>query len=141
MNLRGLTAEALAESRPDLVAEFQKVGFDHGKEEGLTLGREEGAKAETTRLASIDDVAMAGYESIVADAKADGQSTAEDVELAIIRQQRANLSTASTARSTDGTNLAAQTAELNAGGSDAELSDEQQADALMDAAAKNSRGA
>ena len=141
MNLSGLTAEALAESRPDLVAEFQKVGFDNGKEEGLTLGREEGAKAETTRLASIDDVAMAGYESIVADAKADGQSTAEDVELAIIRQQRANLSTASTARSTDGTNLAAQTAELNAGGSDAELSDEQQADALMDAAAKNSRGA
>ena len=141
MNLSGLTAEALAESRPDLVAEFQKVGFDNGKEEGLTLGREEGAKAETTRLASIDDVAMAGYESIVADAKADGQSTAEDVELAIIRQQRANLSTASTARATDGKNLAAQTAELNAGGSDAELSDEQQADALMDAAAKNSRGA
>ena len=141
MNLSGLTAEALAESRPDLVAEFQKVGFDNGKEEGLTLGREEGAKAETTRLASIDDVAMAGYESIVADAKADGKSTAEDVELAIIRQQRANLSTASTARATDGKNLAAQTAELNAGGSDAELSDEQQADALMDAAAKNSRGA
>ena len=121
MDLNALTAEALSEGRPELVAEFEKVGFekgktegfDAGKTEGLELGKAEGAKAETERLESIDKVAMSGYEDIVDVAKKDGKSTAEDVELAIIRKQRANLSDQSTARATDGANLAAQVAQLN----------------------------
>ena len=151
VDLSELTAEALTESRPELVAAFEKVGFEKGKtegfssgkEEGLKLGKAEGAKAETTRLASIDDVAMSGYEDIVDAAKKDGKSTAEDVELAIIRKQRKNISTAGEARSIDGKNLAAQTAELNAGASGGadEPSDEDEAVALMDEAAKNAKGA
>lgn len=151
MDLSGLTAESLTENRPDLVAEFKKMGFEDGKtegftsgkEEGLELGKAEGAKAETERLASIDAVAMSGYEDIVDAAKKDGESTAEDVELAIIRKQRANLSNASMARGTDGANLAAQVAELNEGanGEGEEPSDEDQAVALMDEAAKNAKGA
>ena len=151
MDLSGLTAEALTETRPDLVAEFKKLGFEDGKtegftsgkEEGIELGKAEGAKAETERLASIDEVAMAGYEDIVADAKKDGESTAEDVELAIIRKQRTNLSNAGTARGTDAANLAKQTAELNASatGGENELSEEDEAVALMDEAAENVKGA
>jgi len=151
MNLSDITVDFLQENLPDVVAVFTKQGFEDGKkegftsgkEEGLGLGKAEGAKAETERLASIDKVAMAGYEDIVDAAKKDGKSTAEDVELAIIRKQRANISTAGAARSTDGKNLAAQTAELNAGASGGgdEPSDEDKAVALMDEAAQNAKGA
>ena len=134
-----IDAAFIKDNHPDIAESF----VAEGKEAGMADGKVEGAKAEAGRVAEIEAVAMPGYENIVADAKADGTSTAEDVELAIIRKQRESLSNGKAARSTDGANLAAQTAELNAGASGEanELSEEDKAVALMDEAAKNAKGA
>lgn len=142
MDLSGITAEALTESRPELVAEFEKVGFDKGREEGLSLGKIEGAQAESQRVASIDEVAMAGYEDVVSDAKADGKSTAQDVKLAIFDKMQESTASSATSRATDGANLAAQAAELTAPNADEnkEVVELKEATLRMAKAGKKARG-
>ncbi len=129
-----ITAAFITENYPDIAASF----VAQGEESGRTAG----AEAEAARITSIDAVAMAGYEDIVATAKSDGKSTANDVKLAIFDAMQKNTASAATARATDGANLAAQTAELTgASGEVNTLSDDDKAVALMDEAAKNAKGA
>ena len=137
MDLSGLTVEALTESRPDLVAEFKKLGFEDGKtegftsgkEEGMELGKAEGAKSEAERIESIEKLSMAGYENIIADAKLDSNATPDSVKLAIFDAIQKKSASAKNARGTDGENLAKQTAELNS-----EATPEQNDDAAAKAA-------
>lgn len=76
-----------------LIKEGRDSGHKAGHAEGVEAGRKEGmaqgAKAERDRLAAIDGVAKAGHEQLIADAKADGQSTAADVALKIIHAEKA----------------------------------------------------
>lgn len=51
--------------------------------------REEGAKAERERLNAIDNAALAGYDELVAAAKADPKMTAEKLALQIIGAEKA----------------------------------------------------
>jgi hypothetical protein len=103
-----MSAETMKEKYPEIVASF----IEEGKTAGIDIGKIEGAKAESARVASIDAVSVAGYEDVVAAAKADGKSTAQDVKLAIFDKMQESTKNASALRSEDGTNLAAQVAEL-----------------------------
>jgi hypothetical protein len=47
----------------------------------------EGAIAERERIQAIEEAALPGYERIVAEAKADGKSTASDVALKIVKAE------------------------------------------------------
>ena len=49
--------------------------------------RLEGATAERERIREIEEAALPGYERIVAEAKADGKSTASDVALKIVKAE------------------------------------------------------
>ena len=120
-----LTVEAVRENHPAIADAF----MTEGKEAGVAEGKVEGAQAEASRIASIEAVAMAGYENIVASAKADGKSTAQDVKLAIFDAMNEKSASAKKARGTDGDNLAKQTAELNS-----EATPEQNDDAAAKAA-------
>lgn len=66
-----ITAEVITAEAPAVAEAFRAEG------------RAQGAQAERERILAIEAAAMPGYESIVAEAKADGKSTAGDVALRI----------------------------------------------------------
>lgn len=142
MDLSGLTVEALTDSRPELVAELKKMGFEDGKSEGFEMGKAEGAKLEAKRIADIENVAMAGYEDIILAAKADGKSTAQDVKLAIFDEMQKTASSAKDARAEDGATLAAHAKELitEPTTDDKQLAEEKAAAEMMAKAGKKARG-
>jgi len=134
-----LTVEAVREKYPAVADAFLR----EGREEGVTEGMVAGAQAEAGRIASIEAVAMAGYENIVTAAKADGKSTAKDVKLAIFDAMSEKSASAKKARGTDGENLAKQTAELNTETSDDtnnEAAAAEAAEERMAKAGKKARG-
>ena len=51
--------------------------------------RAEGAKAERERLLALDEVAVAGHEDLLAQAKADPNMTAEKLALQIVKAEKA----------------------------------------------------
>lgn len=91
-----LTIESVKADHPDiakaLIDEGKQAGMaeglESGKKEGRAAGLEEGRKAERDRLAAIDDIARPGFEKIVAEAKADGKSTAADVALTMAKAEK-----------------------------------------------------
>lgn len=134
-----LTAESFKNQYPDLAASFVAEGKDVGIDEGKIAG----AKAEAGRVASIEAEAMPGYEDIVAAAKADGKSTAQDVKLAIFDAMKEKSVNAKKARSTDGVNLAKQVVELNADAlpnADESAAEKRAAEERMAKAGKKARG-
>lgn len=60
-----------------------------GRTAGHAAGVIEGANKERERILGIEAVALPGYEKVVADAKADGKSTAADVATQIVAAQKA----------------------------------------------------
>jgi HK97 family phage prohead protease len=149
MDLSAVTAEALSEARPDLVAAFEKVGFEKGKTEGLTAGKEEGvklgkadgAKAEALRIKSIQALSIKGYESVIDEALASADMTADQVKIKLFDAQQAALTKTKEAHAKDGKSLADLGKEIGQGEGDKELSEEEQGEALMAKAAENVRGA
>ena len=101
ISLSDATAEDIKTANPSLAETL--------KQEGI----EDGAKAETARIASIDAESMPGYESIITEMKADSTKTATDAKLAIFDKMKANAANAATARAEDGKNLAAKTEALS----------------------------
>lgn len=59
-----------------------------GRQAGEAAGLAAGATKERERILDIEAVALPGYDKIVADAKADGKSTAADVATQIIAAQK-----------------------------------------------------
>jgi len=133
-----LTAEAIQEQYPDVVASFVQQGVTTG----IAEGKVEGAKAEGERVASIEAVAVAGYEDVVAEAKADGKSTAQDVKLAIFDKMQATTTSAKSARAADGANLAKDAAALTTPTLEANADDvaKEAANEEMAKAGKKARG-
>lgn len=70
------SVEQLEKAYPELVAQLCRTAA------------EEAAEAERERLLGIDEVAMAGFEDIVAAAKADPSQNAGTVAMAIVAQQK-----------------------------------------------------
>lgn len=58
-------------------------------DEQIATYRAEGAKAERDRLLALDEVAVAGHEDLLAQAKADPNMTAEKLALAIVKAEKA----------------------------------------------------
>lgn len=124
MDYSKLTVKMLEDNCPEMVADIGKASFNKGVEEGKT----EGAKAEAARIAAIDAESVPGYESIIAEMKADQTKTVTDTKLAIYDAQKVATAKAVAARGEDGKNLAAKAKELN--------TDPQDDDAAAKAAAK-----
>lgn len=85
-----LTAEQLAEKHPEQVAAIRAEGEAAGKETGLKEGRIEGATAERTRILAIEDLAIAGHEAVIAEAKRDPAATPEATAVKLLQAQKAN---------------------------------------------------
>lgn len=58
------------------------------KAEGRADGLAEGAKGERERIAGIDAIAVAGHDKLIADAKADGKTSPEQVAMAILKAEQ-----------------------------------------------------
>jgi ClpP class serine protease len=72
MDFKSLTAQALAENRPDLVAAIRTEALATVEMVDAQSIRAEAVAAERERIAGIEALAMPGAESIVAACKADG---------------------------------------------------------------------
>lgn len=87
MDYSSITAVALAEARPDLVAEFKAQGANSVD---MAAVRSEAAAAERTRIADIEALAMPGAEQIIADAKADPAATTATTAIKVLTAVRNN---------------------------------------------------
>lgn len=85
MDLKTLTAEELAEARPDLVGQF--IGSD--RDEAVAEAAEKAAAAERERILGIEAQALPGHEELVAKLKADGKTTPEQAAVQILAAERA----------------------------------------------------
>jgi len=72
MDYKALTAQALAENRPDLVAEFHAAGVASVQVPDVAAARTEAAKAERERILAIQGLSMPGAEDVIAKAIAEG---------------------------------------------------------------------
>ena len=77
MNYAELTAQTLAENRPDLVTAIRTEALAGVQTVDADAIRAEAAKAERERIVSIEALAMPGAEKIIADCKADGTDHAQ----------------------------------------------------------------
>lgn len=82
MNIQELKAK-----HPDIFDAVRKEGFDAGKTEGasaVNAARDEGAKAERTRIQGVFSLMRPGREKIVNELAFDGKSTKADASVAIL---------------------------------------------------------
>lgn len=78
MDYSTLTAQALADNRPDLVAEFRAQGVASVEKVDVAAAKAEAVKAERDRMVALDELAeKSGAHDIVAAAKADGSSPSD----------------------------------------------------------------
>lgn len=90
MDYSSLTAETLAEKRPDLVKAISDTAAARASKEA----REAGATAERERILAIEALAMPGAESIIAEAKTDPSATAEKTAIKVLAAVRAGVTAA-----------------------------------------------
>lgn len=77
MNYAELTAQALAENRPDLVAAIRTEALATVQPVDAQAIRAEAAKAERERIVAIEALAMPGADAIIEACKADGTDPAQ----------------------------------------------------------------
>ena len=78
-------AEKLAKENSDKIkTETKDSAFAEGKKAGFT----EGMKSERERILAIEETALSGHEDLVAQAKKDGDMTAEKLALQIIAKEK-----------------------------------------------------
>ena len=75
MNYEDLTAQALAEKRPDIVSAIRTEALASVEKVDAEAIKTAAVTAERQRMTAIDALAMPGAEKIVADCKADGTTT------------------------------------------------------------------
>lgn len=84
-----LTTAAVREHRADIAAEIEAAAHAAGE----TAAQEQIAAAvaaERDRIMALDDVAIDGYDDLLAAAKADGKTTAADLALQIVKAEKAS---------------------------------------------------
>jgi capsid assembly protease len=132
MDYKALTAQALAENRPDLVAEFKAQGASSVTVPDVKAIRAEAITAERTRITAIEALAMPGAEAVITAAKAEGLS-ADATAVKIVQHMRTVAAGKGAAALA---NIKAAETEMDppkASATDDKLTDEQQAVANMDA--------
>lgn len=132
MDYKALTAQALAENRPDLVAEFKAAGVASVEKIDAEAIRAEATTAERARIAAIEALSMPGAEAVIAAAKADGASADVTAVKVIQHVRAAGASKGASALA----NIKAAETDMDppkAAATDDKLTDEQQAVANMDA--------
>ena len=78
-------AEKLAkENSAKIQSDAKQEGFSEGKKAGFS----EGMKSERERILAIEEAALSGHEDLVAQAKKDGDMTAEKLALQIIAKEK-----------------------------------------------------
>lgn len=102
-----MTLEQLKAEHPDIFAAI------------ASAARDEGMQAERDRLMAIDNVAMPGYEEMVADAKKNGVS-AEALAMKIIAAEKDKAKVAGVAAAEDGKDLAASLKDIKSEAPDAD---------------------
>lgn len=141
LSLSDITVDFLNENLPEVVAAIGGQEFNKGKDEGHKLGMQEGADAELTRIAALSELSAPGFEHIIAEAKLNKEATVESTKLAIFDAMQTATATAKGNRAEDGTNLAAQAAEV-ASASEAgnEVDEEKESVNLMANAGQKAQG-
>jgi len=89
MNWDELTAEALRDNRPDVAEAIEKAAAEAAAE-AAEAARKEGADAERERILAIEEIAIEGHADLIAAAKADGETTAADLALEIVKAEKAS---------------------------------------------------
>ena len=126
-----ITADAISEGYPEIVAQFEKVGFDAGMAKGIDT--------ENERVASLDSISAVGYEKIIKDAKLDKTSTANDVKIKVFDEQQKTKANIVTGIQTDASEVAKAVADM--GGQNVDENDvAKEGENLMAQANKNVRG-
>lgn len=132
MDYTSLTAAALAENRPDIVAALRAEGVASVTVPDVATACAEAVTAERARIAAIEALSMPGAEAVIAAAKADGTSADVTAVKVIQHVRAAGASKGATALA----NIKAAETEMDppkAAATDDKLTDEQQAVANMDA--------
>lgn len=103
MDWDDITAEALAENRADLAEQLRQEGAAasarsaQADEAATAQAVTAAVAAERERVAAIDDLAIPGHETLIANAKADGTAP-EAVAMAMVRAEKAKGADRLTAR-------------------------------------------
>lgn len=125
MDWKSVTAAQLREHRADLVEEIEAAARASARAEAeaqaeaaAQTAADEAAAAERERILAIEEVAMPGHEEIVARAKADGSTTAEQVAMQMVKADKARGGSYLAARADDD-GKAAVPASPSAGGAGA----------------------
>lgn len=94
-----MTKEELLSGHPDLVAAITAEAREglitpEALQQQIDTAKAEGAEGERERIAALQEVALPGYDDLINQAIADGSSTAEQVALKIIAEEKKRGATA-----------------------------------------------
>lgn len=106
MTLQELEAaypELFSQVRAEARAEGYREGVDDGRKEGMDAG----AKAERERIRGVEDQALAGHDTLIAEMKYDGKTTGPEAAVKILQAEKAVRSVKLEAFRADGVVLAA----------------------------------
>ena len=87
-----LTLELVKKDHPNIAQELINEGIEQGK----TLGRTEGAKAETERIKDVLENAMPGHDLLLLDCMLDGKTTGPQAAVRILQAEKAIRTNAAT---------------------------------------------
>ena len=132
MDFKDLTASALAENRPDLVASIRTEALASVEKVDAEAIKTAATTAERSRITAIEALAMPGAEKIVADCKADG-TTAEQAAVKIVQHMRTTQSDKSAKVLENIKSAESDMEKPNASGGEGDQTDEQKAVANMEA--------
>ena len=96
MDYKALTAQALAENRPDLVQAFKAEGMASVEKIDAEAVRADAIKAERERITAIEALAVPGTDALIAQFKSDGTSPS-DAALKIVQAVKAGQASAGAA--------------------------------------------
>jgi len=135
MDYTSLTAAALAENRPDIVAALRAEGVASVTVPDVAAACAEAVTAERTRITAIEALLIPGAESVIAAAKADG-STADVAAVRVIQHMRAGQANAGATALVNIQKAENEMEKPNASSTGDKLTEEQQAVADMEALRK-----
>jgi len=78
------TLEALSKEAPELLGQIR----DAAKQEGLELGKAEGAEAERGRILAVEKCSLGGHEDLIETLMFDGKTTGGEAALAILKAEK-----------------------------------------------------
>ena len=131
MDYSAITAAALAENRPDIVAALRAEGVASVTVPDVAAACAEAVASERARITAIEALLIPGAESVIAAAKADG-STADVAAVRVIQHMRAGQANAGATALTNIQKAESEMDKPNASSTGDKLTEEQEAVANME---------